>query len=224
MHRTSATASSSASSGRRRLTLEAIVDAAAELAAVDGIDALSMRRLARHCDVGAMTLYGYVRTKEELLGALANRFFAGVELPGPEVVSWQDRIAHVFRSVRRVFLEHPELVPIVAAQRIDGIAAYRGAEVVLGALRSAGLGDHDVVGAFDALTSLTIGSVQRETGLNATSAATAMPGVRDLPPEQFRNVISLAGELITRDPERDFETGLDLVIRGIASRSQDRAA
>ena len=202
-----------------RLTFDEIVDAAAKLVAEEGIEALSMRRLAARCGVGAMTLYGYVRTKEELLGALANRFFGDVELPDARVADWREQIAQVFRSVRRVFLEHPELVPIVAAQRMDGISAYRGAELVLGALRSAGLGDQDVVSAFDALTSLTIGSVQRESGLKNAAGAGAMPGVTGLSREEFPNVISLTGQLMTRDPQRDFETGLDLLIRGIASRA-----
>jgi AcrR family transcriptional regulator len=211
-------ASSATRSDTRRLTLETIVDAAAELVAEEGVEALSMRRLARRCGVGAMTLYGYVRTKEELLGALANKFFADLEPVDRNGVGWQDEIAAVFRSVRQVFLQHPELVPIVATQRIDGIAAYRGAEIVLGALRRAGLGDHDVISAFDALTSLTIGSVQRETGLNAHSSK-SLTGIRDLPRDEFGNVISLAGELMTRDPERDFEVGLDLLVRGIASKA-----
>jgi AcrR family transcriptional regulator len=198
--------------------LESIVDAAAELVAEEGVDGLSMRKLATRCGVGAMTLYGYVRTKQELLGALANRFFGDLELPKQQGLGWEEQIAEVFRSVRRVFHEHPELVPIVASQRIDGIAAYRGAELVLGALRQAGLTDQDVVSAFDALTSLTIGSVQRETGLNAFGSA-GLPSIRDLPREEFANVIGLAGELVTRDADRDFETGLDLVVRGIASRA-----
>jgi AcrR family transcriptional regulator len=197
-----------------RLTLEAIVDAAAELVAAEGFEALSMRRLAKQCGVGAMTLYGYVRTKEELLAALADRFFGEVELPLADDGPWQEQVAHVFRSVRRVFLDHPELLPIVATQRLEGIAAYRGAEAIFAALRTAGLDDQEVVNAFDALTAFTIGSVQRETGLR-TRGGGALPGIGQLPAEEFSHVIRLAGPLVTRDPERDFEAGLDLLIRGI---------
>ena len=64
-----------------RLTLAAIVDAAAEIVARDGFDGLSMRKLAGHCGVGAMTLYGYVATKDDLLAALADRFLSDVKLP-----------------------------------------------------------------------------------------------------------------------------------------------
>lgn len=201
---------------RTGLTFEAIVDAAAELVQADGFDALSMRRLARECGVGAMTLYGYVRSKEELLGALANRFLSEVELPD-EGASWEEQVALVMRSVRHMFLRHPELLPIAANQRIDSVAAYRGAEVIFRALRAAGLEAAEIIGTFGTLTSFTIGSAQREIGLRSEKAE-SLPGIRELDSERFSNVISLAGLLVTRDPERDFELGLDLLIRGIAAR------
>jgi AcrR family transcriptional regulator len=197
-----------------RLTLDGIVDAAADLVDEEGFEALSMRRLAARLGVGAMTLYGYVRTKEELLGGLANRHLGEIALPDPVGSSWQQQIAHVFRSVRRVFLEHPELLPIVAGQRLEGVGVYRGAERVFSALRSAGLTDDQVIAAFDALTSFTVGITERETGLRPRSG---LPGVRELPTEEFVNVIDLAGLLMTRDSGRSFEAGLDLLLRGIGS-------
>jgi AcrR family transcriptional regulator len=198
-----------------RLTLDGIVDAAAELVAHEGFEALSMRRLAAELGVGAMTLYGYVRTKEELLGALANRYLGEIELPPCDArTPWQVQIAQVFRSVRLVFLEHPELLPIVAGQRLEGIGVYRGAERVFAALRSAHLDDEQVIEAFDALTSFTIGITERETGLRPQAT---LPGIRELPKEDFGNVINLAGLLMTRDAERSFEAGLDLLLRGIES-------
>jgi AcrR family transcriptional regulator len=192
--------------------LDVIVDEAQELVAELGFDALSMRRLASRLGVGAMTLYGYVRTKEELLGALANRYFDEIELPPPGETDWREQVAGVFRAVRRVFLAHPELLPIAASQRLEGIGVYRGAERVFAALRSAGLNDDEVVVAFDALTSFTIGVAERETGIQAQG----LPGVRELDPDEFPNVIGLAGALMTRSSERSFEAGLELLLKGIA--------
>jgi AcrR family transcriptional regulator len=197
-----------------RLTLETIVDAACELIAAEGFEALSMRKLAQRCGVVAMTLYGYVRTKDELLAAVADRFFGELPLSEDDGSPWQEQVAAVFRSVRRMFLDHPELISIVATHRMDVSAAYRGAERVFACLRDAGLGDREVVGAFNALTSFTIGAAQREAGLREGTAG-ALPGIRQLRAEQFPHVISLAGLLATRDPEHDFETGLGLLIRGI---------
>jgi AcrR family transcriptional regulator len=190
-----------------------IVDEAEVLVTEQGFEALSMRRLAARLGVGAMTLYGYVRTKEELLSALANRYFDELELPAADG-EWRDQVADVFRAVRRVFLTHPELLPIAASQRLEGIGVYRGAERVFAALRSAGLDDDQVVAAFDALTSFTIGVAERETGIHAQG----LPGVRELDADEFPNVIGLAGALMTRNPERSFEAGLQLLLKGIACR------
>jgi AcrR family transcriptional regulator len=197
------------------LSFDAIVDAAEVLVAEQGFEALSMRRLAARLGVGAMTLYGYVRTKEELLSALANRYFDELELP-PAGGEWRAQVAGVFHAVRRVFLAHPELLPIAATQRLEGIGVYRGAELVFAALHSAGLDDDEVVAAFDALTSFTIGVVERETGIHAQG----LPGVRELDADEFPNVIGLAGALMTRDPERSFEAGLELILCGIETQAR----
>jgi AcrR family transcriptional regulator len=207
-------AASSARTAPTGLTLAAIVDAAETIVAKQGYEALSMRRLAGQLGVGVMTLYGYVRTKEDLLSALANRYIAEIELPPPGG-SWQDQIADVFRSVRRVFLEHPELLPIVATQRLEGVGVYRAAERVFAALREAGLDDDQVVAAFDALTSFAIGIAEREAGIPSRGG---LPGIRELPSEEFPHVIALAGKLITRDAERSFEAGLDWLLKGIAAQ------
>lgn len=200
-----------------RLTLTAIIDAAETLVAAEGFEGLSMRKLARACGVGAMTLYGYVPTKDDLLAALADRLLSDIALPAPGDGDWAYRVAAVFHAVRRAFLDHPELVPIVATQRVDGLAAYRGAEIVFGALREAGLDDGRVVSAFGALTSYTVGATQREIGLTgrATRGRTTLPGLAALPGESFENVIALAGRLATRDFDAEFSTGLDLLVTGL---------
>jgi AcrR family transcriptional regulator len=203
-----------------RLTLEAIVDAAEQLVAAEGFEGLSMRKLARACGVGAMTLYGYVPTKDDLLGALADRLLADLDLPDRTDGDWAYRVAAVFHSVRRAFLAHPELVPIVAAHRVDGLSAYRGAEIVFGALREAGLDDAQLISAFSTLTSYTVGAAQREIGL--ASGRTALPGLSSLPGDDFANVLALAGRLATRDFDAEFSAGLDLLITGLRGWMEDR--
>lgn len=199
-----------------RLTLEAIVDAAERLVAEEGFDGLSMRKLARACGVGAMTLYGYVPTKDDLLGALAERLLADIDLPSPTEGDWAYRVAAVFHAVRRAFLAHPELVAVVAAHRVDGLSAYRGAEIVFGALREAGLDDAQLISAFSTLTSYTVGATQREIGLAGRAGVRdALPGITALPSEGFDHVIGLAGRLATRDFDAEFTAGLDLMITGL---------
>ena len=199
------------------LSRESIIDAAVELFDAEGFDAITMRRLADRLGVGAMTLYTYFRTKEELLAALADRALAEVELPSNRM-GWQRRTAEVFRSVRRVFLEHPELAQIVATQPIDGAIAYRGAEVVFAALEEAGLSDERAVSAFDALAAYTTGFVLRETARGSRSEQTGrrLEQIRSLPADEYSHVVSLAGLLAARDTDRHFEDGLEAMIKGFA--------
>jgi len=197
-----------------RVTLEALVEAAADIAGADGIDALTMRRLAERCGVGVMTIYGYVRTKEELLAVLADRYLSEIELPDP-AMCWQDQLVTLFCSVREVMLKHPTLVPIIANQRLDTRSAYRGAEVVCGALRATGMSDREVITSFATLTSFTVGSVQREL---AAMDSAARPGLASLPAAEFPNVVSLFGPRVVGNVEQDFRDGLQLVIDAIATR------
>jgi AcrR family transcriptional regulator len=201
-----------------RLTLDTIVDAADALIAADGFEALTMRRLAERCGVGVMTLYGYVRTKEELLGALADRFLAEVDLPAGGDLSWQDQVAAIFRSVRATFIDHPELARIVALQPVEGVAAYRGAEVVFAAFAQAGLDERQAVTAFESLTSFTAGFTLRDAARVSGSTRDPLRGIRGLPADEFRHLAGVAGALAMRGGDQQFEDGLALVIAGIAAQ------
>lgn len=206
----------------RGLTHETVVAAALELIHESGFAALSMRRLADRCGVGAMTLYGYVRTKDELLARIADVLLAGVDVPATPDMPWPDRVKAVFRSVRRIFLEHPELADVVARQHLNSVAAYRGAEAVLDAVREAGLDDEGAVSAFVALTAFTTGLNQREAHGAERSAQQAqrLLAIHHLPPDEFPNVVELGPLMVVGESEHHFEDGLDLMIRGIAARGQ----
>src|SRR5258708_1321655 len=108
------------------LTREDVIDAAAELVADRGYAGLNMRALAERCGVSTMTLYRHVRTKEDLMGALADRVLGELELPPPGARTWQDDVATVFTSLHDLLLAHPELVEIAAKQHVAGAAPYRG--------------------------------------------------------------------------------------------------
>src|SRR5438105_15222433 len=119
------------SSKAGELNREDVIDAAAELVGEGGYAGLTMRALAERCGVATMTLYRYVRTKEDLMGALADRVLGELALPAPGTLTWQEEIATVFRSVHDLLLAHPDLVETATKQHVAGEAAYRGAEVVL---------------------------------------------------------------------------------------------
>src|ERR1700680_4352715 len=99
-----------ATSKAGELTRQDVINAAAELVVERGYAGLNMRDLAQRCGVSTMTLYRHVRTKEDLMGALADRVLGELRLPAPGTLSWEDELTAVFRSVHDLLMEHPELV------------------------------------------------------------------------------------------------------------------
>lgn len=202
------------SSAARTLTHDRVVEEAAALVDEAGVDALNMRVLAERLGVSAMTPYRFVGSKEQLLARLADRYMGEVELP-TGTVTWEDRVREVFRSVRRVLLRHPALAAIVATQRVNGLSSYRGAEVVLAALDEAGLPDDVAVSAFASLTAFTVGFAQREVAGAQDQLPERMATLGLLRAGEFPHVTRSAAELLSRDSEQHFETGLNLLIIGI---------
>jgi AcrR family transcriptional regulator len=206
----------------RELTRDDVIDAAADLVDDVGYAGLNMRALAERCGVATMTLYRHVRTKEDLLGALADRVLGDLALPASRRrATWQDEIRGVFRSVHDLLLEHPELVEIAARQHVAGEAAYRGAEVVLGALRRAGIEGEAAASAFATLFAYTLGFVQQQAHSAAEGASLARRAsvLERLPVDDFENLSRLGGVFLLRHSDRHFDDGLDVIIRGLASKA-----
>jgi AcrR family transcriptional regulator len=213
--------SSALQSNAAALTRDNVIDAAAELVAEQGYARLSMRALAHRCGVATMTLYRHVRTKEDLMGALADRALGELALPVPGTLTWQEEVATVFRSVHDLLLAHPDLVETATKQHVAGEAAYRGAEVVLDALRRAGIEGEAAASAFATLFAFTMGFVQQQlhTSVAGAGLARRQSVLERLPVDDFENLRRLGGVFLLRHSDRHFEDGLDLIIRGLASRA-----
>lgn len=96
-------------SARRRqvLTLEEIVEVAIDIVDAEGLDALSMRRLARELNVGTMTLYHYVADKEHLGALVSEEIMGEMLIPGEVPGHWRDALREIAFRTRDVFLRHP---------------------------------------------------------------------------------------------------------------------
>jgi AcrR family transcriptional regulator len=102
------------SSRRPRFTRDDITATAMRIADSDGFDALSMRRLAAELDAGTMTLYHYVRTKDELLTLVIDAVMGEVVL-GPDEpmpAGWRDAVTLIAEKTRAAILRHPWFLEI----------------------------------------------------------------------------------------------------------------
>ena len=124
--------------GRRgRLSRDEVARAALAIVDEDGLDALSMRRVADDLGVGTMTLYSYVRGKDELLDAVIDAAVEDVE-PFSGQGSWQDQVRELMKISRDVLTRHPGLVQICFRRPVLRPEALRFGESGLGILTRAG--------------------------------------------------------------------------------------
>lgn len=121
------------------LTLERIVDSAVAVADAEGIDAVSMRRVARELGAGTMSLYRYVPGKEELLVLMLDRVSANTVLPSDEALSWQEALARIARTTYRMYLAHPWLLKINWMRPVFGPNTLAGVESFIAAVDRIGL-------------------------------------------------------------------------------------
>jgi AcrR family transcriptional regulator len=93
---------------RPRLSRELIAETALEIADREGFEAVSMRRIAGELSSGTMSLYHYVRTKDELIALMDDAIMGEVLVPDGEMPDhWRDAIAAIARRSKDAFVRHP---------------------------------------------------------------------------------------------------------------------
>ena len=95
---------------RRPLSTEAIVAAGLRVADTDGVDAVSMRRIASELGVGTMSLYHHVADKDELLELMADAISGELLVPGEILGDWREALRAIAHRTRDAFLAHPWLI------------------------------------------------------------------------------------------------------------------
>ena len=217
------TAASGSTSGRRRarrgsLTRDRIVRAALELVDAGGVESLSMPKLADHLEVGVMSLYTHVASKDDLLDAITNEVLRG--LPSPAGGDWRTRLAGHFRDLRAALVRHPGLGMVLATKNVAVPAVFEHLEQRLADLTAAGLGDEEAAHLYYDLLAYTLGFVAWE--LPRTRAMSAdeygrrwRAAVDELDGEQFPTVRRLVDALTTVASDEQFEGGLRRIIPGI---------
>ena len=113
------------------LSKQRVVVEAVQLADREGVDGLSMRRLAGALGAGAMSLYHYVANKEELLDAMIDVIFEEIELP-PEATDWQSAMRRRSVSARHVLARHPWAIGLMESRTSPGPAHLRHRERAAG--------------------------------------------------------------------------------------------
>ncbi|QOR71376.1 TetR/AcrR family transcriptional regulator C-terminal domain-containing protein [Ruania alkalisoli] len=144
------------------LTVEAIVDAAIDVADADGVEALSMRRIARELGVGTMSLYRYVPDKNVLLALVLDRVLAPTgEAPQPPL-TWRDTLESNARSARALYLRHRWLLQVNMTRPALGPGTVAGLERTMAGLVDLPLSDKERMNVVVALEGFVTGAVREQ--------------------------------------------------------------
>jgi AcrR family transcriptional regulator len=201
---------------------EAVVLAALELVDREGFDALSMRAVARELRWGTMTLYSYVRSKDELMALMSERLGSELLIPPGELpADWRGAIKAIAFRTRAALLAHPWVVT-VRAPRFLSPSFARHIDQTFEALAPLGVDMPTALAVARAVDDYTMGATIddiAESEPGPTNAAVQEHHLRallereDLP--HLRAAID--GGIFDGAYEPDFERGLDWLLAGIAA-------
>lgn len=188
------------------------------LADNEGIDALSMRKLGRELDAGAMSLYHHVANKEELLDGMVDLVFAEIHLPeGGD--DWRATMRARAVSAREVLARHSWAIPLMESRTTPGPANLRHREAVTASLRKAGFSIRMATHANWLLDSYIYGFALQEASLpfadpDQLANMTNEVFLPQLPTDQYPYLNESASELMESDydPADEFTYGLDLIL------------
>jgi AcrR family transcriptional regulator len=208
-----------------QLTRERIITTAVELIEREGVDAVSMRRIAAQLGSGVMSLYNHVPSKAALLDGVAERVMSGIDFSTQPEASWEDQVRAQARAFWHMARTYPRCTMVVISRPATSETSLRPMEYALGTLRSAGFGGEDAVRVVRAFVAYIVGSLVREVGV-APGLVPQRPLGHEafleadrpvgLNPADFPQVTSLSTELMHRDHDADFEFGLNLLVRAVA--------
>lgn len=204
------------------LSQDLIVATALTVLGQEGIDSVTMRRVAEALETGPASLYVHVANKEELHELMFDRVLGEVALPQPDPSQWRDQLKQLLRDQLQQLLAHQGIAKVAWTTMVPvGPNALRHSEAILALLHAGGYDERRAAFAFDALSLYTKavayeGSSWQAGDLDATEAARRGQQVQDyiasLPAESFRYLPAAGKYFNAETAQARFEFGLDMLL------------
>jgi AcrR family transcriptional regulator len=216
-------ASSDDQDRRPRLTRERVVEEALAVIAHDGVQALTMRRLATRLGVVPGALYRHVGNKQQLQDLVLDNVLAEVDLHLDSSLGWTGQLKVLAHRLRQVLEDHPGVAGILKTRDPLGPHSLALAEAFLGPLQAAGFGDRQAGLAFFLLVDYTIGfavggastSVNEHRVRDPATRSQLHRFFRSLPPDRFPALVALGEHVWVDNRDERFTAGLQVLVDGL---------
>ena len=209
------------------LTRDAVIEVALTASDADGLDALTIRRLAQHFGVTPMALYWHVKNKDELLDAMGDAVYAAVRLPPADDRDWAEQYRDLLQSLLAALRAHPGAVELAGRRVLANDAGRELTERALGLLRQAGLSVQASADIARSSLQAMMMLVSAEPGVERGAAPefrsdmlrSKERALADLPPDRFPHLVECAAALVNCDDAGVYyRDGLDLFLAGVRSQ------
>jgi AcrR family transcriptional regulator len=210
--------------GQRRpgLSAETITRAAIRLADAEGLDAVSIRRVAAELEARPMSLNDHISSKDDLLAMMADEVVAGVLLDEPLPADWREALGKIARRLYAILVGHPWLVFVLPSRRRFGPNDAKQAEQLAQAMASLKLEPAELWTLVGTVNDFVLGhSVRVATAPKGIDLEEEIPGSD---PIEAPELAALPDWLRTRSSVERFESGLRILLDGIECQLPDKPA
>jgi TetR/AcrR family tetracycline transcriptional repressor len=213
--------------GEERLSRHAILEAALHIVDTEGLEAMTMRRLASTLGVNPMSIYHHLPNKAAVFAGLAELVFAQLEsTPPDDSIPWQEELKAAAGAYRDALRAHPNLaLQVLADTSAVSDVVVVTVEPFYRALDRAGAEPRQIVEAVNTIIDFIHGFSLGEASVRAATfdlAPDLLTRVTNLPPGKAPTLTRVATELgaegLSYDFNTGFTTGIALLVDGIATR------
>lgn len=199
------------------LTREGIVAAAVQIMAAEGLNKVTMRRIASALDTGAASLYVYVGNTADLHAQILDALLASVPNPAPG--TWRERLLDLLASYTRILLDHHEIARMTMTTHPSGPNYLSLVNRLLGLLQEGGVPDREAAWVIDLLLAFAT-SIAVEHGATGASARATddLSGlaveIAVIDNDLYPHIARLGQDLLSGSAQDRFRWGLDVLVNG----------
>ncbi len=213
------------------LSVDAVVDAALAILKSEGLEAVTMRRVAAALDTGAASLYVYVSGREGLLQAMLDRVTATIELEAPDSGRWRAQLHSLLQRMHQALVAHPGIAAITLAAPPTTEAVLLLTENLLGILLAGGLDPQGAAWACDIFVLLVTGAAREDEVRHARGRSDddrreqvdeIYNTFAGLPPDRFPLIVAHAAQMVAGNGDERLRFAIDVVIDGVFARAARR--
>jgi AcrR family transcriptional regulator len=212
------------------ISQDLIVETAIRVLDAEGLDAVSMRRVAHELDTGAASLYAHVANKKELLDRVFDRIVGEMELPAPaNPAPWREQIRELGVGMHATLSAHADVARVALANIPLGPNALRISERMMAVMVAGGVDPQAAAWFLDRMSLYIVAEAYEgtlwELPENFDPAADREALIAplkqyfaSLPVEHFPTIVAHADQMTSGNSDERFLFGLDLLLDGLAAR------